>query len=565
MALVDFDALLGQFREALRDCQRLYLATGQQFVDRYPHLLDRPAGEFLQLMDDLHKGLLIKLYVSVMEADLRWTAEEKQLAYVLFNHVWGQALSESQLREATARVSQDSARLKWHSLVRPFVTFAPLRDHLAELGTVAMRVANFVAKCDGQVSPGETAQLQTIQAELEAIFGKAPRPREPQRTAAAVPPVAATPHAAPVASTQAVQAMQADAQDLRERYAWQTQPAPTLAEAPKSAEELLAAALAELDALVGLKNIKHEVRTLANFLKMQRARADAGLPQTQLSLHMVFVGNPGTGKTSVARIVGRIFGAMGILKRGHLVETDRSGLVAEYAGQTGPKSNQRIDEALDGVLFIDEAYSLVAETSEDAYGREAVQALLKRMEDDRNRLVVILAGYPEPMEKLLLTNPGLASRFNTNLTFDDYTPGELGRIFQGMCEQHHYEISPALRVKLLLGFQWLHEHRDERFGNGRAVRNSFENAIRRLANRIASVAPLTKELLTALHPDDIELADVPPDRVAKFADTNHKFIVACPGCEHESRVPGKFLGQSVQCKKCDHKFVAEWGEPCALP
>src|SRR5262249_29738312 len=150
---------------------------------------------------------------------------------------------------------------------------------------------------------------------------------------------------------------------------------------PRDAKEDLAAVLKELDGLIGLTSIKDEVKGLVNFLQMQRERNKLGLPETKITLHAVFTGNPGTGKTTVARLIGRIFGAMGILAKGHLIETDRSGLVAEYAGQTGPKTNARIDEALDGVLFIDEAYSLVAEQGDDPYGAEAVQALLKRMED----------------------------------------------------------------------------------------------------------------------------------------------------------------------------------------
>src|SRR5204863_1738957 len=174
----------------------------------------------------------------------------------------------------------------------------------------------------------------------------------------------------------------------------------------------LQAVLAELDELIGLAAIKQEVRTLANYLKLERRRGEAGLADTAMSLHMVFTGNPGTGKTTVSRIIGKIFAAMGVLKKGHLVETDRSGLVAGYAGQTGPKANAKIDEALDGVLFIDEAYSLVAQDGQDSFGNEAMQALLKRSEDDRNRLVVILAGYPEEMKSLLDSNPGLSSRFS---------------------------------------------------------------------------------------------------------------------------------------------------------
>src|SRR5438128_8094386 len=171
---------------------------------------------------------------------------------------------------------------------------------------------------------------------------------------------------------------------------------------------------------------------------------------------MVFTGNPGTGKTSVARILGKIFGAMGILAKGHLVETDRSGLVAEFAGQTGPKANAKIDEALDGVLFIDEAYSLVAHGGEDPYGEEAVQALLKRAEDDRHRLVVILAGYPEEMQTLLDSNPGLSSRFNRQLKFEDYSPLALAEIFGSLCHKDTYTLASGTRPKLMLGMTELY-------------------------------------------------------------------------------------------------------------
>ena len=197
-------------------------------------------------------------------------------------------------------------------------------------------------------------------------------------------------------------------------------------------------ALQDLEQLIGLEGVKKEISTLTNYLNLQQRRREANLPIQQLSLHMVFGGNPGTGKTTVARIVGRIFRSLGLLKRGHLIETDRAGMVAEYAGQTAPKTHRKIDEALDGILFIDEAYSLIASGHEDAYGHEAVQAIVKRMEDDRERLVVIIAGYPEPIDQLLHSNPGLSSRFNTQLLFDDYQPTELARIFQLMCETNHY-------------------------------------------------------------------------------------------------------------------------------
>jgi hypothetical protein len=252
---------------------------------------------------------------------------------------------------------------------------------------------------------------------------------------------------------------------------------------------------------------------------------------------------------------------MGILAMGHLVETDRSGLVAQYAGQTGPRTNKKIDEALDGILFIDEAYSLVADEGDDPYGREAVQTLLKRMEDDRHRLVVILAGYPQPMAALLRSNPGLSSRFSTHLDFADYQPAELGRIFQSLCDKNRYQAPAATQARLLLGFRWLYEHRDEHFGNGRTVRNVFELAIRRLANRIAGITPITAELLTVLKPEDIELPGVPPEVLSRAADPALRFLVHCPGCGGKSRVPADYLGRAVKCKACGERFTAAGGEP----
>ena len=332
-------------------------------------------------------------------------------------------------------------------------------------------------------------------------------------------------------------------------------------EAPSEEHKVsLEDALAELDRLIGLENIKHEVRTLTNFLKVQEQREEAGLPTTKLSLHMVFNGNPGTGKTTVARIVGKVFGAMGVLKKGHLIETDRSGLVAEYAGQTGPKTNKKIDEALDGVLFIDEAYTLISAEGEDPFGHEAVQALLKRMEDDRKRLVVILAGYPVEMQMLLRSNPGLSSRFSRKLEFIDYTPLEMAKIFGLMCNKNHYKLRPLTRVKLLVGLDYLFERRDRHFGNGRLSRNVFEHAIRRMANRIANIPELSVEQLTMLEPDDIEFKKVPAEVFENLeADESRRFHIECSECDYTKDVPQKFLGQSVRCPKCENDFTADWG------
>ncbi len=320
--------------------------------------------------------------------------------------------------------------------------------------------------------------------------------------------------------------------------------------------------LGELDELIGLAPIKNEVRTLANYLKLERRRGEAGLSDTEISLHMVFTGNPGTGKTTVARIIGKIFAAMGVLKKGHLVETDRSGLVAGYAGQTGPKTNAKIDEALDGVLFIDEAYSLVAQDGQDPYGGEAVQAVLKRAEDNRGRLVVILAGYPDEMSTLLDSNPGLTSRFNRQLHFDDYSPVELARIFAWLCDKNHYKLADGTRPKLMLGLTELYRDRDRRFGNGRAVRNLFEQAIRRMANRIADLREISGDQLMLLEKDDIEFTGLPAGLKLDASDDGPtKFLVVCPKCSHASKAHGSFLGKKVRCPKCHADFVADWGEP----
>jgi SpoVK/Ycf46/Vps4 family AAA+-type ATPase len=234
--------------------------------------------------------------------------------------------------------------------------------------------------------------------------------------------------------------------------------------------------------------------------------------------------------------------------------------VAEYAGQSAPKSHKKIDEALDGVLFIDEAYSLVAERGEDPYGLEALQVLLKRMEDNRDRLVVVLAGYPEPMEGLLNSNPGLSSRFSRHFTFPDYSASDLGRIFETLCAKNRYALPALTRVKLLLGFQHLIDHRDEKFGNGRLARNIFEQAIERLANRIMGQVPLTRELLVTLDPADILMPEV-PETVWQDLDSDQRFFRAvCPSCQHPGRASQNHLGKQIQCPSCRQTFVFEWGE-----
>ena len=230
--------------------------------------------------------------------------------------------------------------------------------------------------------------------------------------------------------------------------------------------------LRELDALVGLDPVKSDVKMLANFIKIQRKRKASGLKEAPISYHCVFTGNPGTGKTTVARILADVYRSMGVVKKGHLVETDRSGLVGEYVGHTAVKTNKIIDSALDGVLFIDEAYTLVQGGERD-YGSEAIATLLKRMEDDRDRLVVILAGYTNEMKKFIDSNPGLQSRFNRYIQFPDYTAEELSRIFLMTAEKSQYVCNSDVVASIRDIMQTAVAAKDKNFGNGRFVRNLF--------------------------------------------------------------------------------------------
>ena len=260
----------------------------------------------------------------------------------------------------------------------------------------------------------------------------------------------------------------------------------------------------ELDDLIGLDNVKQEVKSLANFVRLQKQRQEKGLKTPKLSYHLVFTGSPGTGKTTVARIVARIYKDLGILKKGHTVETDRSGLVANYVGQTAIKTNAIVDSALNGVLFIDEAYALVPENSSQDYGQEAISTLLKRMEDDRDKLVVIIAGYTNEMKRFIDSNPGLQSRFNRYINFPDYSAKELVKIFHMYMKKNQYTISDEADSLLNEKLDYAVEHKDRNFGNARYVRNVFEKAIQMQANRLEGKTNLSDRQLTEITTSDIE-------------------------------------------------------------
>ena len=261
----------------------------------------------------------------------------------------------------------------------------------------------------------------------------------------------------------------------------------------------------ELKSLIGLGSVKESIESLSNFIKIQQKRKVQGHKSMNLSYHCVFVGNPGTGKTTVARLLASIYKDLGVLKSGHLVEVDRSDLVGEYVGQTAIKTDKVIDSAIDGVLFIDEAYTLATGNNMD-YGNEAIATLLKRMEDERERLVVILAGYPENMHHFIDSNPGLQSRFSRYIEFEDYSAEELEKIFELNVYKNDYKLSPEALQVLRDELSKAVINKDDKFGNARYVRNLFEHAIENQANRLASMSRVEDEKLSIIEAEDIPLA-----------------------------------------------------------
>ncbi len=355
-------------------------------------------------------------------------------------------------------------------------------DRAARYYELAIRLAHAAASVDLVPSPDEIAAIDRFRGTLLAAFDAAGVTRPGHRgvgggtdagSGAGPVTVAANTPAAP----------------------------PPAVELPpeRTIEELLA----ELDELVGLEQVKADVRRLTSLLRVQQIREERGLPTLETSHHLVFTGNPGTGKTTVARLLSQILRALGIVSKGHLVETDRSHLVAGYVGQTAVKTRQVLESALGGTLLIDEAYAL-ARGGENDFGLEAIDTIVKYMEDHRDDLSVIAAGYPEEMTNLIDANPGLKSRFTRTVHFPDYTTEELVAIFESMSARISYHLDEAGALKLA---EVIHaEPRDRGFGNARFVRNVFEAAIGRQAERLATVEHPTDEQLTTLTADDV----VPP-------------------------------------------------------
>lgn len=262
--------------------------------------------------------------------------------------------------------------------------------------------------------------------------------------------------------------------------------------------------LAELNELVGLKTVKKDVESLIHLKEISRLRRLRGLKEIPVSNHLVFCGNPGTGKTTVARLLAKIYHAMGLLSKGNFVEVDRSGLVGEYLGQTAVKVQQVVKKALGGVLFIDEAYSLAYSKEKDFYGQEAIDTLIKAMEDNREDLIVIVAGYPELMAQFINSNPGLSSRFNKYINFEDYNGEELMQIYESMCKNAGYTTADEAKKYVAEVFEAKYQKRDKNFANAREVRNFFEKAIVKQADRLFGVRNPTNEELSTLLLDDVQ-------------------------------------------------------------
>lgn len=343
------------------------------------------------------------------------------------------------------------------------------------------------AAVDDQVDESEAAYVDLCTQVLKAQINHAPDPMQPK-----APPV--HPEQPTVAQPEA---------------AAEAVPEEEAVEPPEPVEDLLA----QLDALCGLDEIKKEVRSLINLVKVRKLREEHGLSVPPMSLHLVFLGNPGTGKTTVARLLAKLYHSIGVLSKGQLVETDRSGLVAGYVGQTALKAQDVVSKAIGGVLFIDEAYALTNKEGTTDFGQEAVEVLLKNMEDHRDDLIVIVAGYTNLMQQFIHSNPGLESRFNKYFYFEDYNAQQLVSILESNCKKNCYELSEDAKEKASKMLAEAYENRDVNFGNARDVRNLFEKLVARQSDRVAGMEnPSTEDLMLLTGADfDAVLAEEEDD------------------------------------------------------
>ncbi|MSY22622.1 MAG: AAA family ATPase [Actinobacteria bacterium] len=446
---------------------------------------------------DLRSAVTVEAFnlaTAMIDADERHTTDELENLIQAFGH----RLPDTQLLMATPETLRGSDLVvgRRHWLETDSELFGILADADARQGTElaqqyynrSLDIAHVVASLDVVTSAAELTAISALRSKLlagmrssaaDAANLAGPKGAQPKRSADPVE------DAEPESAAEAEEAADTAKDDPPER----------------PLEELLA----ELDTLVGLREVKERVHLVADFLCVQGLRSARNLPTMETSHHLVFTGNPGTGKTTVARLLAQIYRTLGVVARGQLIETDRSGLVAGFVGQTAPLVRAKFDEAEEGMLFIDEAYTLVR-GGENDFGREAIDQIVKLMEDRRDSVVLVVAGYPEEMQQFLSANPGLRSRFPTTIEFPDYSTEELMQIVDSMGTKERYELTPDARTAFAAQLDSL--PREKGFGNARVARNMFEAAVNRHASRVVKLEQPTEHDLTALVPADLGQPDL---------------------------------------------------------
>jgi Cdc6-like AAA superfamily ATPase len=484
-------------------------AVVDSFVEDLTHALISATAELPDVNpNDLRSAVTVEAFnlaTAMIDADERHTTDELENLIQAFGH----RLPDTQLLMATPETLRGSdlvvGRRRW--LESDSELFGILADADARRGTElaqqyynrSLDIAHVVASLDVVTSAAELAAISSLRSRLlagmrssaaQASNSAGPKGAEPKRSAEPVSDAEPESESESETESETEAAAQADT---------------AKADPPERPLEEL---LAELDTLVGLHEVKERVHLVADFLCVQGLRAARNLPTMETSNHLVFTGNPGTGKTTVARLLAQIYRTLGVVARGQLVETDRSGLVAGFVGQTAPLVRAKFDEAEEGMLFIDEAYTLVR-GGENDFGREAIDQIVKLMEDRRDSVVLVVAGYPEEMQQFLSANPGLRSRFPTTIEFPDYSTEELMQIVDSMGTKERYELTPEARSAFAAQLDSL--PREKGFGNARVARNMFEAAVNRHASRVVKFEEPTEHDLTALVPADLGAPDTQPD------------------------------------------------------
>lgn len=444
---------------------------------------------------DLRSAVTVEAFnlaTAMIDADERHTTGELENLIQAFGH----RLPDTQLLLATPETLRGSDLVvgRRHWLETDSELFGILADADARQGTElaqqyynrSLDIAHVVASLDVVTSAAELTAISALRSKLLAGM---------RSSAAEAATLAGPKGAQPKRNAEPVEDAEPEAESEAETVTAKADPP------ERPLEELLA----ELDTLVGLHEVKERVHLVADFLCVQGLRAARNLPTMETSNHLVFTGNPGTGKTTVARLLAQIYRTLGVVARGQLVETDRSGLVAGFVGQTAPLVRAKFDEAEEGMLFIDEAYTLVR-GGENDFGREAIDQIVKLMEDRRDSVVLVVAGYPEEMQQFLSANPGLRSRFPTTIEFPDYSTEELMQIVDSMGTKERYELTPEARTAFAAQLDSL--PREKGFGNARVARNMFEAAVNRHASRVVKFKEPTEHDLTALVPADLGAPDV---------------------------------------------------------